>query len=123
MDIKAAGIITDQCARYQLSVETRESVICGSDPRYSDQQRALWQVFDPEAAYDAIDAFCGQDLHVDPAFVDSTGGFSQYGDWPEGLAKGGKPPVFIYVSFLSQSDFCGADVPENQAFKTGGDIC
>lgn len=44
-----------------MSIESRETVICGSDPRYSDAQRALWQPFDPKAGYDAIETFCGKD--------------------------------------------------------------
>ncbi|KAL8895321.1 MAG: hypothetical protein Q9192_003714, partial [Flavoplaca navasiana] len=120
---KAAGVNTDQCARYQLSVESRETVICGSDPRYSDAQRALWHPFDPEAGYDAIETFCGKNLLADPSFVDKTGGFSQFGDWPEGLAKGGKRPVTITAKFLEESDFCGTDTPANKAFKTGGFTC
>ncbi|KAL8768306.1 MAG: hypothetical protein Q9209_005445 [Squamulea sp. 1 TL-2023] len=125
-DFKAAGIITDQCARYQLSVESRESVICGTDPRYFEAERALWVPFDLNAAYEAIDVFCGQDLLADPAVVDRTGGFSQYGDWPKGIAKGGKRPVYIDVTFHSHDDLgglCGLDTPTNQAFKTGGDQC
>ncbi|KAL8649955.1 MAG: hypothetical protein Q9226_005352 [Calogaya cf. arnoldii] len=120
VDFKAAGITTDQCARYQLSVESRESVICASDPRYSEETIALWPSFDPQAAYDAIDTFCAQDLLADPAFVDKTGGLTQYGDWPKGLAKGGKSGVSIRVSF---PDFCGADTPKTKPFKTGGDSC
>ncbi|KAL8780909.1 MAG: hypothetical protein Q9213_006249 [Squamulea squamosa] len=126
IDFKAAGITIDQCARYQLSVESRESIICGSDPRYSEAERALWVPFDRNAAYEAIDAFCGQDLLADPAVVDKTGGFSQYGDWPKGIAKGGKRPVFIDVTFHSPDElgaFCGSDTPKNQAFNTGGDQC
>ena len=119
-DFKAAGISTDQCARYQMSVESRESVICATDPRYSEETRALWPPFDPQAAYDAIDTFCAQDLLADPTFVDKTGGFSQFGDWPKGLAYGGKSGVSIRVSFPG---FCGADTPKTKPFKTGGDSC
>ena len=114
---------TDQCARYQLSVESRETVICGSDPRFSDAQRALWQPFDPEAGQDAIESFCSKNLLADPSFVDTTGGFSQDGNWPKGLAKGGKRPITITVKFLKKSDFCGTDTPANRAFMTGGYTC
>jgi len=125
-DFKAAGVTTDQCAKYQISIESRETVVCGSDPRYSEADRARWHAFDPKDAHDAISEFCGKDLLADPAAVDKSGGFSQNGDWPTGIAKGGKSGISIEVSFHTNTDLgalCGADTPKNQAFKTGGDDC
>ncbi len=127
-NFKAAGIITDQCARYQLFVESREIVICGSDPRYSEDIRATYNPFDPSVAYGAIKDFCDKNLLADPAAVDPNGGFSQYGDWPEGIAKGGTTgahAIRIEVGFRTPEElhpWCDG-VPENQAFKTGGDDC
>lgn len=119
-NFKASGTVTDQCARYQLFVETRETVVCASDPRYSNTDRAAWHPFDPTDAHRAIDNFCQQNLVADPNAHDTGYGFSQYGKWPPGIARGGMNGVFIEVTFPS---LCPADTPKKQAFKTGGDDC
>ncbi|KAL8920394.1 MAG: hypothetical protein Q9208_006275 [Pyrenodesmia sp. 3 TL-2023] len=54
VNFKAAGTTTDQCAKYQLFVESRERVLCGSDPGYSEDVRATYLAFDPSIAHEAI---------------------------------------------------------------------
>ncbi|KAG8526204.1 uncharacterized protein KY384_000197 [Bacidia gigantensis] len=122
---KAAGTNTDQCAIYQIYVESRETVVCGSDPLYPQADRDRWKSFSPKDAHDAIDDFCGKNLQANPAARDDSGGFSQDGRWPKGIATGGNNSVSIKVTFHSQDDLaaCPADTKADQAFNTGGDDC
>lgn len=112
--------MTDQCATYSVVPTTREALICTSDSRYTDADRAGTNLFDADAAYTAIDQFCAKDLLADPTAT--TTGFSQDGTWPKGIAKGnGTEGIGIAVTFPGG---CTApDTPKNQAFNTGDPDC
>ena len=101
-----------------MTPSNRETLVCVSDPRYSANDRKNLDTFDRNTALDAINDFCGKDLTADPEVKDPR--FSQHGDWPKGVAKGGKNGIAISVTFV---DICPGDTPKNQKFQTGGPDC
>lgn len=68
-----------------------------------------------------INDFCGKDLLADPSVKDQKGGFSQDGNWPKGIARGGAKGVGIMVTFLPGCK--PPDTPKSSSFKTGGPDC
>lgn len=97
----------------------QETLVCTSDPRYTDALHVGTNAFDRDAAVKAIKDFCGKNLLFDPDVKDNTSSLSQYGDWSTGIAKGsGKAGTGIDVN---ASTLCkGQDPPKNQKFETGG---
>lgn len=69
-------------------------------------------------AHDGIKDICVQDLLADSTVVE-TNGFSQHGDCPTGVARGGNSEVSIEVN---SKDLCNADTPEIRP-SAGGDDC
>ena len=118
------GSLTDQCAIYDLTVESREKLACATGPGYTDADRASSDTFTRDRAMASIDDFCNKDLLADPKAKDPK--FSQDGTWPEGVAKGGLDQMEIDVTWPDDKDrdtICGGDTPKNDKFKTGGPEC
>ena len=101
-----------------MTANNRETLVCASDPRYSENDRKNLDTFSRASALDAIDDFCSKNLTADPEVTDPK--FSQHGDWPEGVAKGGKNDIIISVTFVN---ICPGDTPKNRKFPTGGTDC
>ena len=118
---KAGGVVTDQCASYNLGNINREHLVCASNPSYSASDRQSLNPFTRGAALGAINDFCGRNLLADPNAKDT----SQYGNWPKGISEGGNNGVSITVTFPRGigSEFCPSDTPKVQQFQTGGPDC
>ena len=113
------GSLTDQCAIYDLTVESREALLCATGPSFKDTDRSDSDTFTRDRAMASIDDFCGKDLLADPKAKDPK--FSQDGKWPEGVAKGGLDQMEIDVTWAE--GVCNGDTPDKEKFKTGGPEC
>lgn len=117
--------MVDQCASFSLGNINREHLICSSDPRYTASEKQNLHPFTRDDAIGAIEEFCSKDLLADPEAKDTSGDFSQSGDWPKGIAKGGKKGVAISVTFPSgiSSEFYPTDTPKARHLQAGGPDC
>ncbi len=66
--------------------------------------------------------FAARTSFADPSVKDETGGFSQFGKWPKGVARGGwQNGITIQVTFPGGCK--DPDTPKDNSFKTGGPDC